>query len=463
MQATKANIGIVDDDFAVRASLKLLLKQEGYTVFEAANPEEAKQLLVAQQLDMMVLDMNFSIETSGVEGLDLLKYIKKQQAAIPVILITGWGHMSLAIDGMKAGAADFINKPWDNDHLLEAIDTSLQLNQQKKENNSIDRIKLNKQYDLDGVIGESPLFLQLLKTICRVSKTDASVLILGESGTGKEVLAELLHRNSKRHKNPFVKVNLGGVSSSLFESEMFGHKSGAFTDAKHDRKGRFQIADKGSIFLDEIGDLDQASQVKLLRVLQDRSFEVLGSSETIKTDFRLISATNKSLADMVQEGTFREDLFYRINLITVRIPSLRERPEDIPHLVKFYTDNLKELYDRPDLKVTDEALDWLQEQHFPGNIRELKNLIERTVLMSPNDQLKASDFKKYQEAYHQVGQQTSLPEVGILSLEEMEIGMIKKAMSHHKGNISKVSKSLGLSRNALYRRLEKYGIAHEVR
>ena len=461
MEAKKVNIGIVDDDFAVRASLKLLLKQVGYAVYEASNPEEAILLLENQQLDMVVLDMNFSIETSGVEGLSLLRYIKKNKPEVPVILITGWGHMSLAIDGMKAGAADFINKPWDNEHLLEAINTSLQLN--KKESNSADRIKLNKQYDLEGVIGESSVFVQLLKTICRVSKTDASVLILGESGTGKEVIAELLHRNSKRHKNQFVKVNLGGISSSLFESEMFGHKSGAFTDAKHDRKGRFQLADKGSIFLDEIGDLDQASQVKLLRVLQDRSFEVLGSSETIKTDFRLISATNKSLADMVQDASFREDLFYRINLITVRIPSLRERPEDIPHLVRFYTDNLKELYDRPDIKITSEAMDWLQEQSFPGNIRELKNLIERTVLMTTNNQLKVSDFKKYQEAYKQGNQQGVLPEVGMLSIEEMEIAMIKKAMSHHKGNISKVSKSLGLSRNALYRRLEKYGITHEVR
>lgn len=459
----KATIGIVDDDFAVRASLKLLLQQEGYTVCEADSPETAMLLLEKQRLDLIVLDMNFSIETSGVEGLQVLKNIKKTHAAIPVILITGWGHMSLAIDGMKAGAADFINKPWDNDHLLEAIRTSLALNQSEKESSSSGRSKLNEQYDLDGVIGESSAYINLLKTVCRVSTTDASVLILGESGTGKEVIAEVLHRNSRRKKDSFVKVNLGGISSTLFESEMFGHKSGAFTDAKYDRKGRFQMADKGSIFLDEIGDLDRASQVKLLRVLQDRSFEILGSSETIKTDFRLISATNKSLTEMVKEGSFREDLFYRINLITIRIPSLRERPEDIPHLVRFYMDNLKELYDRSELSISDEAMEWLQQQNFPGNIRELKNLIERTVLMSPQANLKASDFQKYQEAYQHNETKTGLPEVGMLSIEDMEIGMIKKAMKHHKGNISKVSRSLGLSRNALYRRLEKYGIAHEVR
>lgn len=463
MQAKKGIIGIVDDDFAVRASLKLLLKQEGYIVFEASDPTAAKALLKEQPLDMMVLDMNFSIETSGVEGLELLEHIKKVRAEMPVVLITGWGHMSLAIDGMKAGAADFINKPWDNDHLLESIRTSLQLNEHEKESTSSDRIKLNQQYDLDGVIGESEAYVNLLKTVCRVSSTDASVLILGESGTGKEVIAEVLHRNSRRKENQFVKVNLGGISSTLFESEMFGHKSGAFTDAKYDRKGRFQLADKGSIFLDEIGDLDLASQVKLLRVLQDRCFEVLGSSETIKTDFRLISATNKSLVDMVNDNSFREDLFYRINLISIRIPSLRERPEDIPHLVRFYTNNLKELYVRPDLEITKEAMEWLQDQNFPGNIRELKNLIERTVLMSPQKQLKASDFKKYQETYQHSGQKKNLPEVGVLSIEEMEVGMIKKAMKHHKGNISKVARSLGLSRNALYRRLEKYDIAHEVR
>jgi transcriptional regulator with PAS, ATPase and Fis domain len=286
------------------------------------------------------------------------------------------------------------------------------------------------------------------------------VLILGESGTGKELIAEAIHQNSKRANRAFVKVNLGGISSSLFESEMFGHKKGAFTDAKNDRVGRFELANRGTIFLDEIGELDMSSQVKLLRILQDRTYEVLGDSRSKTVDVRVISATNRDLSDMVEKGTFREDLFYRLNLITVRLPPLRERPGDIPLLVNAFIEHLKISYQRPALQVDKPALNWLKDLPLPGNIRELKNLVERTVLVSRHDQLQIADFAS-QQASPKKSNMTAASSAGIATLDQMEETMIRKAMDLYKGNISKVAKSLGLSRATLYRRLEKYNVPYE--
>lgn len=449
---------IVDDDLAIRTSLALLLKKEGFSVRGAASPEDTIEILNKETPELILLDLNFSIETSGDEGMELLTRIRKINAAIPVILITGWGTIDLAVKGMKEGARDFITKPWQNDYLLQSVKTILNLAQQTPQ--SANRRKLEQTYHFENIVGDDRKLLEILETVGRISATDAPVLVTGESGTGKELIAEAIHSNSKRKTKPFIKVNLGGISSSLFESELFGHVKGAFTDAKTDRIGRFEMAHQGTIFLDEIGELDLSSQVKLLRVLQERTFEPLGSSKSRKADVRIICATNRNLEEMVADGSFREDLFYRINLITVKLPSLRERPGDIPVLAEYFVNNLKIIYQRPELKLSLPALKWLKTLTLQGNIRQLKNIVERTVLLSVGDILDVEDFKRHIEI-SQSSVKSTFPEVGALTLEEMEYQMIIRAMEFHQQKISKVARSLGITRFALYRRLEKYGISYE--
>jgi DNA-binding NtrC family response regulator len=450
---------VIDDDIAVRTSLQLLLKSEGYTVSGAETPAEALRIINDDAPELIILDLNFSISTTGEEGMALLSDIKKLNATVPVILITGWGSIALAVQGMKMGANDFINKPWDNGHLLQSVKTLLDLREEVAVNRT--RKQLDKEYNFKHIIGEDPQMLQILETIGRVAGTDASILIMGESGTGKELIAEAVHQNSLRRNKPFIKVNLGGISTSLFESEMFGHIRGAFTDARFDRAGRFEMANKGTIFLDEIGDLDAGSQVKLLRVLQDRTYEVLGSSRTKTVDVRVVCATNKNLTQMANSGTFREDLLYRINLITVTLPALRERPKDIPLLVEFFINNLKQIYNRPCLTVSKSAMKWLQQLPLPGNIRQLKNLVERSILVSNKNVLEIDDFKSQLELSPQKSGNTKWPGVGTVTLEEMEIEMIKRAMAFHKNRVSKAATALGLTRSALYRRLDKFEIPYD--
>jgi DNA-binding NtrC family response regulator len=450
---------IIDDDIAVRTSLVLLLGDNGYETVSVGVQSEGLDYLASNPVFLIILDLNFTIETSGREGMQLLTEIRKLNSTVPVILITGWGSIDLAVEGMKKGASDFITKPWSNDHLLQSIKTHIKLQSQSKGRSG--RKELDSIYNLMHIIGEDDKMLELLETAGRVAATDASVLIMGESGTGKELIAEAIHKNSPRLSKPFVKVNLGGISTSLFESEMFGHVRGAFTDARTDRTGRFEMANKGTIFLDEIGDLDPGSQVKLLRVLQDRTFEVLGSSRSKTVDVRVVSATNRDLQEMVAKGSFREDLLYRINLITLHVPPLRERPSDIPRLVDFFVTNLKVIYKRPALIVNREAIKWLQKLHLPGNIRQLKNLVERTVLVSKNDELGISDFQKHLELSPGKKGAVQLPDVGLLTLEELEVLMIKKAMEFHKKKISRAAASLGLTRSALYRRLDKFQIPYD--
>lgn len=449
---------IIDDDIAVRTSLLLLLEQKKHPVQTATTAEEALLVMNKGGVSLVILDLNFSIETSGREGMELLVKIRSLDAALPVILITGWASIELAVEGMKLGANDFINKPWNNDHLLQSVKTLLDLQKQQVSHPS--RKQLDKQYDFSAIIAEDEQMLELLEIAGRIAETDASVLITGESGTGKELIAEAIHHNSARRNRPFIKVNLGGISTSLFESEMFGHVRGAFTDARTDRIGRFEMANKGTIFLDEIGDLDAGSQVKLLRVLQDRTYEVLGSSRTKTVDIRVICATNKNLAEMVAKGQFREDLLYRINLITLKLPPLRERNRDIPLLVDFMTSNLKELYNRPALSVSSAAMKWLKQLPLPGNIRQLKNIVERSVLVSRKNILDIDDFKSHLEG-STFKSSPQLPEVGSMTLEETEILMIRRALQFHHNRISKAAISLGLTRSALYRRLDKYNIPYD--
>lgn len=459
--SSQAEILVVDDDPAVLASLTLLLKQAGYRSRTASSPAEALERAAGAAL--VLQDMNFSRATTGDEGLALLASLRARTAA-PVILMTAWGSIQLAVRGIQAGAADFVTKPWTHQQLLQSVRTALGLAaaQPATPAASLTRPKLDARYDLGEIAGEDPALLAVLDLVGRVAPTDASVLITGESGTGKELVAAALHANSHRKAGPFVKVNLGGISQSLFESEMFGHVKGAFTDAQRDRKGRFEIAHGGTIFLDEVGDLDPASQVKLLRVLQDRTYEVLGESRTRTVDVRVVSATNRDLASLVASGDFREDLLYRLNLIAVELPPLRSRSGDVPLLARRFLGELAARYGRPGLALDDAALRWLQAYPWPGNVRQLRHLIERTVLVGGRDALTADDFVRTirMESREPAPAKASdpLPEVGAMTLDEMERAMIVKSLEHHRGNVSRVAESLGLSRAALYRRLEKYGI-----
>lgn len=443
---------VIDDDMAIRSSLALMLKRAGYEVQLAANPREAMDIIRQVAPALILMDMNFTLSTTGEEGLTLLKQTKIFRPETPVILMTAWGSIQLAVQGMQAGAFDFITKPWNNAALLQRIETALELTSKKEEPSTPDDT-----FTCPKIIGKSRELAEVLRTVARVSRTNASVLVTGESGTGKELIAEALHTNSQRATQPFVKVNLGGISQSLFESEMFGHKKGAFTDAGSDRIGRFEMANKGTIFLDEIGELDLSCQVKLLRVLQDQTYEVLGDSRPRKTDVRVVSATNADLANMVKEHTFREDLFYRINLITIKIPALRERRDDIPLLVRHFADRQAELNGLPRTEFSADALQLLSRLPYPGNIRELKNLIERTILVSGKELIDASDFDVQFSQPDTAAKATTQALAG-MTLDEIERQTILQALDRYKGNLSQVAMALGISRAALYRRLEKYNI-----
>ncbi|MDD3210661.1 sigma-54-dependent transcriptional regulator [Bacteroides graminisolvens] len=446
---------VIDDDSAVRSSLSFMLKRAGFEVHTVSTPAEAIQFVRVTEPRMVLMDMNFSLTTTGQEGLVLLKQVKVFYPQVPVILMTAWGSIQLAVEGMKAGAFDFITKPWNNAALLQRIETALKLTaemNEQKEDAPAETTLLR-----SNIIGKSPTLMNVLNMVGRIAKTNASVLITGESGTGKELIAEAIHMNSPRAKKNFVKVNLGGISQSLFESEMFGHKKGAFTDATADRTGRFEMADKGTIFLDEIGDLDPSCQVKLLRVLQDQTFEVLGDSRPRKTDIRVVSATNADLRKMVSEHSFREDLFYRINLITIHLPALRERKEDIPLLVRYFADKQMKQNGLPPVEFSPDAMQFLMRLPYPGNIRELKNLVERTILMNMKPVLEAADFEAQYQRIDSSREASA--NLNGLTLEEIERRTILHTLQLHNGNLSQVAIALGISRAALYRRLEKYGIS----
>ena len=435
---------IADDDSAIRLSLSMLLRKAGYEAKAVATPAEAIDTVRAVAPQLVILDMNFTHATSGDEGITLLRQIKLFRPEVPVILITAWGSIPLAVEGVRAGAFDFITKPWDNRTLLQRIATALDLAGEQAPDADFDRSR---------IIGDSPALLQVLDTVRRVAATDAPVLIMGENGTGKELIAETLHANSRRRAAPFVKVNLGGISRSLFESEMFGHRKGAFTGAATDREGRFAVADKGTIFLDEIGELDANSQVKLLRVLQEHSFEMLGDSRTRHVDIRVVCATNADLASMVAERTFREDLFYRINLITVTLPPLRERTSDIPALARHFAAAFcrANRIERPDIAA--DAMKALSLMPFPGNIRELKNLVERTIIISGRPTLHAADFEA-------AASLAPAPATGsATNLTDMERTAVEDALRRSGGNLTQAAALLGITRQSLYRRIQKFGIS----
>jgi len=451
---------VVDDDPSVTASLSLLLKQHGYLPVTAASPEEAASRVRGERVDLVLQDMNFSRSTSGEEGLALLRTLRGLQPDLPVVLITAWASIPLAVQGVKAGAADFVAKPWVNAQMLQAVETALGLAAAKAGAPAppSDRVDLDARYALGSLAGVDPKFLRVLELAGRVAPTDASVLITGESGTGKELVAEAIHRNSRRGSGPFVKVNLGGISSTLFESEMFGHVRGAYTDARQDRRGRFEVAHGGTIFLDEIGELDPSSQVKLLRVLQDRTYEVLGSSQTRTVDVRILSATNRDLPTQVASGQFREDLLYRLNLIVLRMPALRERPGDIPILATHFLEQSARAHGRQTLTLTQAAAHWLRAQPWPGNVRQLRQTLERAVLVLEGDILDSSHLRALAELGAAGERPPSLPTPGAMTLDEIERAMIERALQQFEGNLTKAAEALGVSRTALYRRLQKHGI-----
>lgn len=438
---------IVDDDNSVRVTLKLLLKRNGYEVATAESPAEAMAFVRATRPDLVIMDMNYSRATTGEEGITLLKQIKVFHPDVPVILITAWGNIPLAVEGMRAGAFDFITKPWDNLTLLGRVATALSLSGNKK-------IDTQSSFDRSRIIGRDPALMSVLDTIERVAPTNAPVLILGENGTGKELIAEALHINSERRNRPMVKVNLGGISQTLFESEMFGYRKGAFTGAVTDREGRFAAAEGGTIFLDEIGDLDLNSQVKLLRVLQEHTYEPLGDTRPRRADVRVVCATNADLNTMLREGTFREDLFYRINLITVTLPPLRERRDDIPLLVDHLLRKACQSVKRNVPEVTEEAMNLLKRQPWPGNIRQLSNIVERTLLVTPENRLDARHFQA--QGLSPDEDMADMPG----RLKSAEKTAIENALTESGGNLTRAAALLGITRQTLYRRMTKYSISN---
>ena len=434
---------IVDDDPVIRTSLRMLLSNAGYSTDTADSPVRAMEVVRRSVPELVLLDMNFSRFTTGHEGLTLLRQIKIFAPEVPVILMTAWGSIELAVEGMKAGAFDFITKPWDNRNLITRIATALNMSREPEDDPATDN-----SFDRSFIIGKSSGLNAVLDTVRRVAPTNAPVLITGESGTGKELIAEAIHRNSRRSAGPFVKVNLDGLSQSLFESEMFGHKKGAFTDAVADRVGRFEAADGGTIFLDEIGELDITCQVKLLRVLQEMRFEPLGSSKTKQVDVRVVCATNADLRRMVAARTFREDLYYRINLVNLELPPLRSRTDDIALLAEYFIQRAAKANGLDKPGIAPDAIAFLRQQRFPGNIRELKNLVERTLLMSGATTLSADDFRAC----------TSSSPATASTLEDIERMRIIESLRINHGNMTQVAADLGLSRGALYRRIEKLNI-----
>jgi DNA-binding NtrC family response regulator len=444
---------VVDDDGAVLVSLALLLKQSGFEPLRAASAAQALDVLAREPVDLVLQDMNFSPQTDGEEGLALLAQVRERHPSLPVLLMTAWGSIGLAVAGIKAGAANFFTKPWDNAQLVELVRATLDL---ASPASSPSRRALDAQFDFADIVGEHPRLLRVLATIGQVARTRAPVLILGESGTGKELVADAIHRNSPRAAQAIVKINMGAVTSTLFESELFGHVRGAFTDARNDRKGHVASAEGGTLFLDEIGELNRGDQVKLLRVLQDGRYQPVGASRSEQADVRVVSATNRELAELVAAGEFREDLFYRLNLITIRMPPLRERRSDIALLARHIVSKVAEGYGLGEVTLAGSALEWLAAQPWPGNIRQLKQTLERTLLLVDKAQLTQADFIQA----GQLDEAGGAARLGVdgMTLEQVERHMIARALAQHTGNISRVAKALGLSRTALYRRLERHGL-----
>lgn len=458
MALNPGRILIVDDDPDVLLAARLLLKQHYQTVHTEKNPEQIAQLLSNEEYDVVLLDMNFTQDVcSGKEGFYWLKKILQIDPQAVVIFITAFGDVDKAVTAIKEGATDFVLKPWQNEKLLATIGTAMKLKTSRSETERLRTRQQQLSADMDKsfaeIIGTSAAMQQIFSTINKVAATEANILILGENGTGKELIARALHRKSTRASEVFLSVDMGSISESLFESELFGHVKGAFTDARDNRPGRFEVASGGTLFLDEIGNLSLNAQSKLLSVLQSRRVTRLGSNKPLPIDIRLICATNQPIHEMTTRGTFREDLLYRINTVEIQLPPLRERREDIPLLADYFIAIYARKYDRKISGLTATALKKLQDYHWPGNVRELQHALERAVIMTERDRMIPSDF-------FFSGSSSAQSEMVLdnLNLESVEKTVIIKALKKHGGNVSRTAAELGLTRAALYRRMEKYGI-----
>lgn len=447
---------MIDDDEDVLLAAKMLLKKSGHQVIIEKNPNKIPFLLNNDTYDVILLDMNFSKDTtSGKEGFEWLKQIRERDPNAVVIMITAFGDVEMAVRALKEGATDFILKPWQNEKLVATISTAIKL---KKSYNEVDKLRKAKQMleeqisqPFRDIIGQSDALNQVFGLIDKVAKTDANILILGENGTGKELVARAIHQKSMRKDNSFVAVDMGAITESLFESELFGHKKGSFTDAREDRPGRFELANGGTLFLDEIGNLSMSLQSKLLSVLQSRQVTRVGANQAIDVDIRLICATNMPLNQMVNEGKFRQDLLYRINTVEITLPPLSDRIDDIPMLANHFLNHYSKKYRKEVLSISPEAMNKLKKYPWPGNVRELQHAIERGVIMADSPTLQESDFLFSRKGTDEIASDT-------LNLDEVEKAAVVKAIQLHSGNISKAAEELGLTRASLYRRMEKYGI-----
>jgi DNA-binding NtrC family response regulator len=444
---------VADDQPDVREALRLLLKAEGFEIDAVASPTALVASLDTREFDAVLMDLNYARDTtSGQEGLDLLTEIRSRDSSLPVIVMTAWGSLNLAVEAMRRGAKDFIQKPWENARLLAILRTQIELAHAIRQ--SVRLEAENRLLRADGrpmFIAESAVMRPVLDLISRVGPSDANVLITGEHGTGKEVVARTLQALSTRSGKPFVTVNAGGLPEGVFESELFGHVKGAFTDAKTDRVGRFELADGGTLFLDEIANVPLNLQAKLLRALETGELERVGSSSTRRVDVRILSATNANIQVEVEAGRFREDLLFRLNTIEIHLPPLRERKEDIPLLAMHFLRQSAQRYRKNLTGFEPTAMKLLSEHPWPGNVRELDHAVERAVLLAEGTEVRASDLglRQVREANIRIED---------MSLEDVERALIQKAMSRYGGNVSHASKTLGLSRSALYRRLQKYGL-----
>ena len=451
------NLLIVDDNQSVLNSLELFLKHHFNKVLSLRSPNQISFTLNKEDVDVVLLDMNFTAGiNTGNEGIYWLRKILKLDPAMVVVMITAYGDIELAVKAIKEGATDFVMKPWDNEKLLATLRAALELRKSKREVKTL-RLKHRQLHDdLDRdytkIIGESQQMNELMKTISKVAATDANVLILGENGTGKELIAREIHRQSKRHSHDFVSVDLGALSETLFESEMFGHIKGAFTDAKEDRIGRFEAASGGTLFLDEIGNLNFSLQAKLLTAIEQKKITPLGTNKEVKVNIRLITATNKNLREMVNESLFREDLFYRLNTVQVEVPPLRKRDDDTLLLAEYYLQMFAGKYKKVQIRFKSDALDKLKAYSWPGNIRELSHTIEKAVILCDADFITSQDFNFSSQVQPDKGLKKGL------SLEEGEKIIILNALHNHNMNISEAARELGIGRQTLYRKMEKYSI-----
>lgn len=451
-----SQILVVDDDKDVLLTAELLLKNKSSKVVTLLNPSDITAQFEQQAFDVVLLDMNFTRGiTSGEEGFYWLHKIKELSPHTQVVMATAYGEINLAVEAIKQGASDFLVKPWDNEKLISTVNTCLELSQSKQRIDHLQETQrtLNDKLESDfsQIIGESPAIQEVFNLIDKIAATDASVLILGENGTGKELVARAIHRKSQRSDSPLISVDMGSLTESLFESEMFGHRKGAFTDAREDRAGRFEVANGGTLFLDEIGNLALPLQAKLLKALETRQVTRVGADRSSKFDIRLICATNLDRQRLNDEEHFRRDLLYRINTVEVMLPALRERPSDIPLLAKHYIEMYARKYNKENPRLDASEVKQLQKYSWPGNIRELQHSLERAVIISDGGSLKAEDVVANRET-----QNSEQVEMNIARLEEQAI---KRAIQHYQGNLTKVAKALGLGRTTLYRKMEKYGLS----